>query len=1371
MIRLFGLMLIMCFVSTLAGQTMLDFNKLTIDDGFTSSRANVITQDQHGYIWIGTWNGLNRYDGYKTETFKPKYHDTTTLSNREVLAIIESSTGEIWIGTTFGLNCYNPETRHMKRYPVQKRILSLLEDSDNKIWIGTNGGGLYRLDPQTDELSHFLGSELVSDIYEDSRNIFWVATYSGLIILDRNNNSYYRYNSDVKNKNSISHNQVTQIEESDDHNLWVGTWGGGLNKLIYHDNKDKIRFVSYDSSYGNNAPSSDVIHKLLYDDYGNLWIGTWDGGLMLMDEKAQEESPEDAEFQVYKNDLADPYSISGNNITALFVDRSGMLWVGAASIDRTSILKTGITRYKTSRFNDGNLVVNSVSSVLEDEGKIWVGTNNEVLLYAYSAGNFNLEKNFPLPDYYFKNRRFIANGILSLAKTDKGLWLGTNDAGLVLYPPNTEQGNANPARQYYNTQTSPALPGNKIENLLVSKKYKNVFWLGTSQNGFCKLTFEQENARVETWRQGEANNLSDNNVRTVLEDKSGLVWIGTQNGLNCLDPLSGKLTSYYYSASDTGSINDNVINQLFEDSFGNLWIGTNAGLNKKAKRETAEGDKQVHFEGYPDIEYLDDEIISNILQDDSGNLWLGLYMGLIKFNIANNTVEKEYITKDYQRVVVSQDAGAKIPDGLFVLGGAKGFLSIDPDNLLNNAKKPGIQLTDVFVFNESLSEQDVAKRYGLKKSVPFVETLNLTYKDKIVRFIFSAMDYKYPEKNTYQYYLEGFDKMWNNAGARNSATYTNIKPGEYTFLVKASNSDGIQSSEPLMLNIKVASPWWATLWAFIVYVLLIIGLLYFFKQYSIIQVREKGRIRLENVQFEKEHEVNEVKSRFFTNITHEFRTPLTLIQGPSEELLRMEDLPSYAKKQAGLIQRNAQRLMRLVNQLMEFRTVEQEKMKLFIQNVNATTMLREVYDTFKSMAKSKDLKFGLKIEKDELLVNIDVDKFEKILYNLISNAFKYSEEGDTITISAFKEKTDGDEEFLVVEVEDTGLGIDDQYKEKVFEKFFQANVSQTQSTGGVGLFLSKAFAELHGGKIDLESELGKGSCFRLVLPVDLSSLENAAVLNADVVEDNLENEYDTESMPSSDNKQATILVVEDDREMNDFVVSGLKDEYVVEGAFDGIEGFKMARKTEPDLIISDVMMPEADGFEMMSMLRKDFSTSHIPVVFLTAKTMREDEIMGLKLGAVDYIYKPFNLISLKLKIGNILDNRRKIHDRIRADHILEPEKIELTSLDEKFLKDAVDAVDNNLDDTSFDVEKFSREIGVSPNKVYRKIKALTGQTAKEFIRNQRLKTAANMLIQNRRSISEVIYMVGFSSPSYFTRCFREYYGCTPKEYIEKGGKV
>lgn len=1373
--------LIVAFLSSfylvLFAQNELHFSHLGMEDGFTMDKANTIIQDEKGFIWIGTWNGLNRYDGYQCVTYQPSFHDTTTISNKEITTLMLDRENNLWIGTSNGLNCMDLRTGTLKKYEFNNRILSLLEDHKGVIWVGTWNGGLFKLDPLTEKVSHYLANDIVSDIYEDSRNILWVATYYGLVKFDSNSNEYIRH-FPKSGQNSISHSVVTQITESNNGNLWVGTWGGGINRIEVRKDGNHLHFTHFRSGSGKGSLSSNVIYKLLYDQLGNLWVGTWDEGLNLLRPEQQMLSPENTRFLVYRKDLNNTGSLSGNGISSLFVDRSGVLWVGAEKIDRTSIIESGVKRYVLPKIQNDALKKINIRTFTDYQNQLWVGTNYSILQYEKDHEVYVLKTEYEEPSYRYGSTQFTAYSILDMLADSSGLWIGTEDAGLIHYEFTPDLKLDKQSERFLNQQTNPSLPGNKIGKLVPSKRYPGTIWIGTMQSGFAKLerNFEGEFSITKFGAGTGTDFISDNNIRAIFEASNGIVWIGTQNGLNRFDPETNKFQKYFYSSSDTNSINDNVINSILEDSSGNLWIGTNSGLNKRLIISQNNPNAGIHFKGFPVTNYLNNEFISNILEDETENLWIRLYRGFIKFDIQDEEIVGEFFSKDYENIQLERNTALKLDNGEFILGDQAGFITFTADSITEKSISPEVVIVDLQVFNKSIAGQDNTEdNYKLNPSVPYADRIKLSYKDKMLTFVFSAMDYKNPEKNNYHYKLEGFDDQWNVIGSQNTATYTNIPPGNYTFLVKATNSEGAWSEETATLAVVILPPWWKTTWAYLFYGLVIIGILYFFQKYSIIRAKEKSNLEFERMKTEEVKRLNELKSLFFTDITHELRTPLTLILGPARELLADKTLGGYAKKQAELIKNSAYKLLRLVNQLMEFYKLEKGvEDKPDICQIDTTALLREAYVFFKPMAESRNINFTINFEQDPIIAFFDPEKIEKIIFNLISNAFKYTHDRGEILISAKIEQKGNGKEEVIIKVEDNGVGIAKEYQEKVFERFFQINQVRTQSTGGIGLFLAKALIEQHGGMIILESEEGKGSCFTVSLPIDPALLKTRGVpfvRSEEEIEDigqcEIEESINLSEKESDISNKPTVLVVEDDAELNDFLVTGLSSEFKVLSAYNGMEALEKAKKENPDLILTDIMMPGMDGFEFIRITRKDLNISHIPVVFLTAKTMQEDEIKGLKLGAVDYIYKPFNLVSVKLKIYNIFSSQKRFQERIRTEKILEPENIELSSLDEIFLRNAVDSVNNHLDDPSFDVEAFSSDLGVSPNQAYRKIKVLTGQTAKEFIRTQRLKIAANLLLQRKRSISEVIYMVGFTSPSYFARCFKKFYGCTPKEYMDK----
>ncbi|WP_291856494.1 two-component regulator propeller domain-containing protein [Marinilabilia sp.] len=1354
-IRLFLVFFGIYISAGVSGQKLYDFDALTIEDGFTSSRANVFMQDSHGYIWIGNWNGLNRYDGYEVKVYKPRFHDSTTISNREVVSLLESRNGNIWIGTSDGLNCLNPRNDQIRTFEFHNRILALHEDTEGHIWIGTIGDGLYRLNPETGFQEHFFAVGGIRDIYEDRHQNLWLASNFGLISFDPETGSYQRYVPGEDPTDGPANSTINQIVKGKGDDLWVGTWGGGLSRVTLHDNRDSIKFVNY--KINNSSISSDVVFRLFYDDFQNLWIGTWNEGLCLLPPEEQEKSASEASFQVFKSNISNPYSISDNNITALFVDRSGLLWVGSTKIDRTCVVAKGMNRYNTCLITNGTVTRNTVRSFAGEKNDLWVGTYRKLSLYNRDGTQLKESQKLMPIAYKYKGIDFRSYSVLALEKTKNGLWIGTDEAGLLFFRGARAYDFVGDF-QFFNTETELSLPGNKVNSIVQSSVNPQWVYVGTQQSGFAKLTMSPDYEVIETKKfvaDNGAAALSDNNIRALLEDSAGRLWIGTQNGLNCYYPETDEIVSYFYDNSDETTINDNVINVLFEDGKNNLWVGTNSGLNKIIANHSA-GEK-FSFKGFPSQDRIGNELVTNILADKKENLWVGFYRGMVVFDTETEQVDSVLLLSEYQRTIVEINSAYSASDGSFFLGGGNGIFAFHPDRLKIGSAPPVVEITDFLVFNERVNAS--AGTDG-NQDLRLDSALHISYKDDVCTFVFSAMDFKSPLKNTYSYMLEGFDKDWNQVGNRNTATYTNLPSGEYTFKVRAANSDGIRSRKATTIGLLVSTPWWKSSFAYAGYGLVLFGLLYFFKAYSIVEAKEKGEMLIEKVRYEKENELNVMKSQFFTNITHEFRTPLTLILGPAQELSNRHDLQGTVKNQITLIQRNAQRLLRLVNQLMEFSKIERETIDLILDECNVNKILNELYDSFSGLAASRSFDFKVQQPEEEIIANLDKDKFERIFFNLVSNAFKYSDDGGSVIVKTRIGETSKLTKDLIVEVIDEGYGISSENQEKVFDRFYQVHDNPTQSTGGVGLYLTRIFVEQHGGYIELESEPEKGSCFRVVIPFQEAIPKQQNIQGKEL------KSPDSMVVPPLKTDKPLVLVVEDDSELCDFLIGGLSADFEVKVAHNGLKGLEKIHEVFPDIIVSDIMMPGMDGFEMTKKLRKDVSISHIPVVFLTAKTMREDEISGLKLGAVDYIYKPFDMVALKLKIRNILETRRQMQESLRKTQLLQPKQIKLPSLDEKFLTTATKAVNKHLDNSSLDVDLLSREVGMSANQTYRKIKALTGQTAKEFIRNQRLKVAADLLLQKKKTISEIIYMVGFSSPSYFTRCFKDYFGSTPSDYIQ-----
>lgn len=1371
------------------------FEHLTINDGLSSNSITCIFQDSRGYLWFGTQDGLNKYDGYDITTLNYDPKDSLSLSSSYISDICEDKDDNLWVSTPNGLNkiCLkNGEITRFGSGPValygqHENSINLLHfDQSGNLWVGKrNGLDCLTIHPNQETANQFVIKHYQSDttksnalvnnyinvIYEDNKGYLWIGTRGGLHKFDPGKEIFTVYKHNPQDHNSISHNNVHSIFEDSEGILWIGTRRGWLNRMNIRTGK----FNHY-----KNYHLKDIV-TITEDASGNLWFGALaNRGLSCL-------VKEKNEFVHFKHDPSNKTSLRDNHINDLFIDNSGILWI-AGYIGGVNILdphKRKFEHYYHIPTDSASLSANHIWSICEDKtGKVWIATwGKGVDCFNPISGEFTNYKYNP------DNPNSISwNWVRSICEDKSGsIWCGT-ERGLAKFNPETKiftRYTANPS-----IQTSP--------------KY-----------------------------------LSNNNINSIYEDKDGFLWIGTYRGLNRFDKKSGHFTHFFRNPSDPNSRYVNLIVSIFEDKSGVLWINTNVGLyifdkstetfnrfildpkdpDNHAKNfavSFAEDRNDIWFgtvagltkldknsrklSHYTTHDGLSGNIIYGILEDNSGMLWLSTNFGLCKFDPVSEKVRKYKTIDGLQSLEYNSGAYHKGQSGYFYFGGTNGFNRFHPDSIKDNPNIPMVHITSFKVLD---------KTYSFNKLNNEKNHIELSYDQNIFSFDFVALNYTNSINNQYAYFLEGFENNWIYCGTRRYARYTNVPPGEYVMRVKGSNNDNIWNEKGASIRIEILSPWWRTWWAYSSYLIVIVLVLYTFRKYDLKRQQLKHALASEHIHSRKLREIDKMKSRFFANISHEFRTPLTLILGPIDKLFS-KTTDNDTKEELSIMQRSSKRLQRLINQLLDLSKLESGEMTLQLEKVDIVKLIKQYVQSFESLAKRKGIKLEFKSEVDEHIALFDTDKIEKILNNLLSNAFKFTQSGGLIKVSILTELITSEERsnqfpswegrsLSVVEgrgvgenrhnsfkikVSDTGIGIPADRIDNIFDRFYQVDDSNRRDNEGtgIGLALTKELVELLGGSISVESEVEKGTTFTVILPIikketgdwkseteKKKTKKEIEIVKSSLVQKSLVEEKfkETESLsPMSGLQPPIVLVVEDNPDMRAYICGHLKSNYKIIEAENGLKGFNKAIDNIPDLIISDVMMPKMDGIELSEKLKADERTSHIPVILLTARVETADRIEGLETGADDYLVKPFEAKELQVRIKNLIEQRIKLRQRFFKEIVLGSQEIKIDSLDEQFIKRLFDICQQHLSKPDFNVNVLGKEAGLSRSQLHRKLKGLTDKSATEFINILRLKRAAVLLKENHDSISKIAYDVGFNNLSYFNKSFKKLFGETPSDYIQ-----
>ena len=1323
-------------------ETDLFFERFYSKNGLPDDRIRSIFQDHDGFLWIGTMNGVARYDGY---TFKNYYKTRlpNSISGNWAYAICEDSYNNIWIGTREGLNKFDKEKSTFESFVNEKdnaksinsNVINALQfDKRGRLWIGTPQG-LNRFDPIAKSFKRFNSYPFntnVCSIISSKGDFIWIATRDGVVHYNTKTNKYNFFKILVKS-NPYGDKFWSMIE--DQNNLYLTTGGDGLVKLTYNLKTNSYNPFEYVNNFKGGSLSNTEVFSICKSSNGDFWLGTTGLGIA----KIEKINAPEKKITFYKNNPLNSQSISNNQVYKLFIDRSNVLWCGTD--EGLNKLDLYLLPFQYYTFTDKSKK-DQVRSLYSTDGKtVWLGTTKSGIVKHNTISGEGKSVNF-------NNRSFNSNRSLLINGND--IWNGTLAGALKLNQSLTESKNT--------------IEGHAVFAFI--KDSKGNIWAGTN-NGLYKI--KPDGSKVNYLSNiSKSNTTAPSFIRSLYEDHKGNIWIGSENGpLVFFDPKSDKFKSLSTIKGGAG-IFSSIVFSIAESPKNVIWVGSESGLNKITSFDNG----KYSVKNYTEQNGLPDKSVNSILPDSKGNLWLGTIKGLAKFNIKTETFQN-YLNN----ISFNSNSSLKVSDHCFLYGSYEGFVLFDPLTVTSDSKAPEVVLSDLKLSNKSVGiGEEINGDVVLSKDICYTKEIEIRY-DNQFTLEFTGLHFSNPENNIYAYKLDGFNDEWTYTNAKNrSATYTNLDPGTYTFLVKSSNYSGMWNDKPQKLIITILPPLWKTWWALLFYFIIFVLLLRVFLKYMLIQAKQRNQIRLEQQEKEQLKNLNQMKVQFFTDISHEFRTPLSLIVGPSEDLLNSEETNETVKNKVKLIYRNCTKLLYLLDELMTFQKMEQGMLKLNAINGDIIDFLKDIYENFKTLADKNAVEFNLITNKQSLHTDFDPSKLEMVMNNLLFNAFKFTKkDGGVIKITVaeleLREVPEAVDRrvlnWICIAVEDNGKGLSADEFKNLFQRFFS---DSTIKGSGVGLSLTKNLVELHNGVITAESEPNSRTVFKVYLPLQSLAIQNTEEYKyfteydvSMMVDESYTDDYNVDE---SDKVNYSILVVDDNPEVLDYLDITFKKDYQVSKAQNGVEALAYIQANLPDLIISDVMMPEMDGVELCKAVKTDINICHIPLILLTAKSTIEDRIEGLHVGADDYIPKPFHPSVLKAKVENLIKAQKRIVQKFYADGgVLIPKNITQNPLNEKFLNKVIESIKSNMSNEEFSVEELGSLVAMSRSNLFRKLKAITGQTPIEFIYYIRLRYAMELLLDRKMSISEIAYEVGFKNPSSFTKSFKKHFGKSPSDYL------
>ena len=1317
----------------------INFKRLNTANGLSNNQISCFYEDQSGFLWIGTLSGLNRYDGYQFIHYYHEESNENSLANNTILWIAEGPNNNLWIKTGYGISIYNPITEKFSSDQVWLSKLNAQSVDINRVlvdyightWISVAGQGIRKVEGNSikmitadAESAIRLSSNNLVDMSLDSRGDIWTLYEGGkLDVIDTRINRVIRkfdLSSHLKDLPGLN------IFVDRDQGVWVYSRGDELGLLHLNTQVGEIRLWDETQLY------SRIIRQVLQDHNGDIWVGTDHGGISILNKNSWN-------IRNYRHEPNVIGTLGHNSVNALFKASNGIIWVGQTK-NGMSFYNGQAPKFMHYQFPSDDPSFNDMSSIVEDsKGNLLIGTNGQGLLkFDTTARTFEQS-----PIFDSQHSSIGAKVIVCLFQSSEGcLWVGTYTQGLL---------------KICGDQVSHFLPSDE-KNSISDNNVWSVFedsnqevWIGTLLNGL-----DRYDSKSNTFlNYNQSNELTVNYVTDIEEDNQKQIWIATGQGLTVYDMKSDTFHQYIANDSIPSSLSNNSVISLYLDSHKRMWICTMQGLNLY----NPETDNFSHFK---ESDGLSSDLTTAVLEADDGTFWVSTSKGLSKLTFSSDgKVDVQIFDRSdgLQGDVFNNGAALKTRGGKLVFAGENGFNMFDPESIAINENPPDIVFTN-FYLNSTLvhPEEKVGGRILLPENINLMNKIELAYNQNSFAIEFAALTFDQSNKNKYQYMLEGFDEDWVSISPEiRVANYTNLDYGDYTFRVKASNNHNTWNDEGRIIQLIIHPPFWKTSWAYFIYIVLAVFGLYFTRHLIISREREKARIDSERLNARRVHELDLMKLKFFTNISHDFRTPISLVLSPIERLIK--DPTSARKSDFVMIQRNARRLLTLVNQLLDFRKMEANKHRI---EPSAGDLVKFIYDVVESFSDlSQEKKIDLSVESDlkQFLTKFDKDKMDKIMFNLLSNAFKFTLPGGRIVVQLDQDQKDQ----IIISVIDTGIGIPSEMQDLIFNRFMQSDTHEgVMNNGtGIGLSITKEFVELHGGNISVESDVDEGSVFTMEFPFSqLVKLETPLETQERVATISTNEDID------SDKSKPYVYLVEDNADFRFYLHDNLTRFYNVSEASNGKDAWKAICRTHPDIVISDIMMPTMNGLELCEKIKADPRTADIPVILLTAQSSNQHKLEGLEAGALEFISKPFNFEILVSTINSALKFQKNVNDASKKIPIQTTE-IEIVSRDEQLVKNAIKLVEDNIDNSEFSVEYMSHELGYSRGHLYQKMLQITGKTPMDFIRDIRMSRAAEYLQKSQLTVAEVAYKVGYNNPKLFSRYFKSRHKVYPSQYAQK----